>query len=296
MTQVEIAAFLAICRHKNITKAAEAMYTTQAALSAHLKALESELGCTLLLRQKGKRSLSLTAQGQAFYQLALQYQDIFHKMGSVGQNTVQESLRISAIISVGDYLLAPVLDRFMDTYPQFSLHLRAGEAETACMHILQGKTDLAFTTAKMETDQIVATPFLKDSFTIICGANSPYPDTVSLEALPLWDEISFRWSSEFAFWHQSTFDARPNQFHAESVNQIKLFVSRPNKWAFVPKSVANSLCATGKLRQCTPAFPIPGRSIYILRHRDNAETVGIRCFFDVLREVLQKPYGDNFLL
>ena len=200
MTQVEIAAFLAICRHKNITKAAEAMYTTQAALSAHLKALESELGCTLLLRQKGKRSLSLTAQGQAFYQLALQYQDIFHKMGSVGQNTVQESLRISAIISVGDYLLAPVLDRFMDTYPQFSLHLRAGEAETACMHILQGKTDLAFTTAKMETDQIVATPFLKDSFTIICGANSPYPDTVSLEALPLWDEISFRWSSEFAFW------------------------------------------------------------------------------------------------
>ncbi len=272
------------------------MYTTQAALSAHLKALETELGCSLLLRQKGKRTLSLTAQGQAFYQLALQYQDTMQKMRSVGKNTVHENLRISAIISVADYLLAPVLDRFMDIYPQFTLHLRAGEAETACLHILQGKTDLAFTTAKMETDQIAATPFLKDSFTVICSANAPYPDIVALEELPPWDEISFRWSSEFAFWHQSTFGILPNQFHAESVNQIGRFVSRPNKWAFVPMSVANSLCASGTLRQCRPGFPIPSRSIYILRHRDTASTAGIQCFFDVLREMLQEPYGEDFLL
>lgn len=296
MTHAEIAAFLSICRHKNITKAAEALYTTQAALSAHLKALESELGCTLLLRQKGKRSLSLTAQGQSFYQLALQYQDTMQKMSAVGKSAVHEILRISAIISIGDYLLPPVLDRFMDTYPLFALHLQSGEAESSVLRILQGKADLAFTTAKMETDQIAATPLLKDSFTVICSANAPYPDVVSLEELPPWDEISFRWSSEFSFWHQSTFGTLSNQFHAESANQIGLFVSRPNKWAFAPMSVANSLCASGKLRQCTPDFPIPSRSIYILRHRDNASTVGIQCFFDVLREVLQEQYGENFLL
>ena len=296
MTHAEIAAFLSICRHKNITKAAEALYTTQAALSAHLKALESELGCTLLLRQKGKRSLSLTAQGQNFYQLALQYQDTMQKMSAVGKGAAHEILRISAIISIGDYLLPPVLNRFMDTYPLFALHLQSGAAESSVLRILQGKADLAFTTAKMETDQIAATPLLKDSFTIICGANTPYSDVVSLEELSPWDEISFRWSSEFSFWHQSTFGTLLNQFHAESANQIELFVSRPNKWAFAPMSVANSLCASGKLRQCTPDFPIPSRSIYILRHRDNASTVGIQCFFDVLREVLQEQYGDNFLL
>lgn len=296
MTHAEIMAFLSICRHKNITKAADAMYTTQAALSAHLKALETELGCPLLLRQKGKRTLSLTAQGQAFYQLALQYQDTMQKMSAVGKSAVQENLRISAIISVCNYLLSPVLERFMDSYPQFSLHLQTGEAETAVLRILQGKTDLAFTTAKIETDQIVATPFLKDPFTIICEANAPYPEIVSKEDLHLWHEVYFKWSSEFAFWHQSAFDSDISQFHAEAVSQIELFISRPNKWAFVPQSIANSLCASSRFRQCTPNFPIPSRAIYILRHRDNASTNGIHVFFDVLREMLQEQYGDNFLL
>lgn len=296
MTHAEIAAFLAICRHKNITKAAEALYTTQAALSAHLKALESELGCTLLLRQKGKRSLSLTAQGQNFYHLALQYQDLLQKMGSVGKTTVYPSLQITAIISVCNYLLPPVLERFMNKYPHSSLHLQSGEAETACLRLLQGKADLAFTTAKVETDQVAATAFIKDSFTIICEANAPYPDVVSKEDLSLWDEIYFRWSAEFAFWHQSTFDEHPNQFQAGVVTQIEMFVSRPNKWAFMPKSVANYLSGSTKLRQCTPNFPIPSRSIYILRNRDCSDTPDIRCFLDVLREVLQEQYGDNFLL
>lgn len=296
MTHAEIMAFLSICRYKNITKAAAAMYTTQAALSAHLKALETELGCALLLRQKGKRTLSLTAQGQAFYQLALQYQDTMQKMSAVGKNAVRENLRISAIISVCNYLLSPVLERFMDSYPQFSLHLQTGEAESAVLRILQGKTDLAFTTAKVETDQIVATPFLKDPFTIICEANAPYPEVVSKDMLIPWDEVYFRWSSEFAFWHQSAFDSDLSQFHAQAVSQIELFIARPNKWAFVPKSIANSLCASTKFRQCTPDFPIPNRSIYILRHRDNASTAGIQCFFDVLREMLQDQYGDHFLL
>ena len=87
----------------------------------------------------------------------------------------------------------------MNKYPHSSLHLQSGEAETACLRLLQGKADLAFTTAKVETDQVAATSFLKDSFTIICEANAPYPDVVSKEDLPLWDEIYFRWSAEFAF-------------------------------------------------------------------------------------------------
>ena len=67
MTAVDIEVFLAVCRHKNISKAAEVLHITQATLSIRLKALEEELGYPLLLRGKGKRSLSLTAQGQVFY-------------------------------------------------------------------------------------------------------------------------------------------------------------------------------------------------------------------------------------
>ena len=55
MTHVELDAFLAVCRHKNITKAAQELFITQSALSTRLKQLEEEIGCNLLIRQKGKR-------------------------------------------------------------------------------------------------------------------------------------------------------------------------------------------------------------------------------------------------
>ena len=153
------------------------LHITQATLSIRLKALEEELGYPLILRGKGKRSLSLTAQGQVFYQLALQHQEILQKMQSVDQTIARQTLQLSAIDSVGNYLLPPVLERFMEDYPQFSLSVCNMEAEAAGLSILHGKTHMALSTAKMETDQIVATPFLRDPFTVICAADALYPDT-----------------------------------------------------------------------------------------------------------------------
>ena len=296
MTATDIEVFLAVCRHKNISKAAEALHITQATLSIRLKALEDELGYPLLLRGKGKRSLSLTSQGQVFYQLALQHQDILQKMRSVDQTLAQQSLQLSTISSVGNYLLPPVLERFMEDYPQFRLSVYSMEAEAAALSILHGKTDMALSTAKMETDQIAATPFLRDPFTVLCAANAPYPDAVTMKDLPLWHEVYVKWSAEYEFWHRSTFDSHPHQFHLELMGQLELFLSRPNKWALVPRSVANFFRGSSKLRECVPTFSIPDRSVYILRPKDNADTMGIQCFVETLRAVLRPQYGDHFLL
>lgn len=297
MTNTEIMVFLSICRHKNISKAAEELYLTQASLSAHLKALETELGIPLIIRGKGRRSLSLTPQGQTFHQLALQYQDIMQKMSTLDKETTSGVLQISAIDSVGNYILPPAVKRFLETYPNRRLYMQNYEAEAAFLSIVSGKTDIAFSTAKMETDQIVATPFLQDPFTVLCSEDAPFGETVTLSTLPYWDEVYIRWSAEYEFWHQSTFGTEPlSQFQLDLLDQISLFVSRPGKWALVPQCVADQLCAHASLRQCAPAFRIPDRTIYLLRRRDNADSDSIRSFLDVLREVLAPTYGDRFLL
>lgn len=296
MNKLEIDAFLSVCRHKNISKAAEELFINQSSLSTRLKMLEDRLGCPLLLRSKGKREISLTAQGQAFYDLALQYQDITDKMFSVGQRDMVDELRISAINSVGNYLMPPVFRRFIEYHPNIQLTIQDMEAEMACSSIIRGKTDMAFSTGKMETDQIVATPFMREPFVIICASESVYPDTVNLEDLPTWEEVYIKWSAEYRFWHQSTFGDAPHQFELELMGQIALFVSQPGKWAIVPKSIADHICADSNLRQCIPAFHIPNRSIYILRHRDNAKSKCILYFIDTLREVLQNQYGGYFTI
>lgn len=297
MTHSEIEAFFSVCRHKNISKAAEALFITQSSLSTRLKTLEEDLGCPLLIRAKGKREITLTAQGQAFYDLALQYRDVMQKMNAVGKGAVAESLRVSAIDSVGNYLLPPVLERFLEKYPQIRLSLQEMEAEQTYLSIIHGRIDLAFSTAKVETDEIVATPFLSDPFTLICSVDSLYTDQVRLEELIPWNEVYIRWSANYEFWHQSTFGAEAlSQIRLDIMGQIELFVSQPGKWTIAPRSVAQQLCTSSRLRQCTPAFPIPDRMLYILRHRDNAETMNIHRFLDTLREVLAENRTEGLLL
>ena len=297
MTHTEIEAFFAICRHKSISGAAADLYITQSSLSTRLKTLEDALGCPLLIRGKGKREITLTAQGQAFYDLALQYRDILQKMGSVGRTTLSEKLRVSAINSVGNYLLPPVLDSFLEKYPQIHLTVQDMEAENACLSIIRGQTDMAFSTAKVQNDQIVATPFLNDPFTLICAADAPYQDGVTQEQLSLWDEVYIKWSADYEFWHQSAFGSHyVPQICLELMGQIELFVAKSGKWALVPRSIAAEVCKGNRIRQCTPAFVVPDRSIYILRHRDNAERDTIKLFMDTAREVFARQNVPGLLI
>ena len=297
MTRPEIEAFLSICRHKNISKAAEELYISQSSLSTRLKMLEDHLGCPLLLRGKGKREITLTTHGQAFYDLALQYQNIIEKMESVGKGEVVDQLRISVINSVGNYLMPPVFRRFTEKYPHIQLAVQDMEAEMACSSIIRGKTDIAFSTAKVQTDQIIATPFLDDPLTVLCSADSHYPDQVELDMLSVKNEVYVKWCVEHAYWHSVTFggDIMP-QIDLELMGQIALFLSKPDKWTMAPQSVADCLLADPNIRQCTPLFPAPNRTVYILRRRDNAESNTIHYFLDTLKAVLLEQNTKGLLL
>ena len=70
MTQQTIEAFLAVVRTGSLSGAAQSLYITQPAVSRHLRALERELDCTLLLRQRGRRQVELTEQGRDFVRVA----------------------------------------------------------------------------------------------------------------------------------------------------------------------------------------------------------------------------------
>ena len=284
MTNIELDAFLAVCRYKNITKAAEELFITQSALSARLKSLEENVGCPLFLRNKGKREITLTAQGRAVYSLALQHQDILSKIEAIGTSVPMETLRISALTSVGNYLLPPALDRFMEQYPHIHIMIENMAAISACPLLIAGNLDLAFVTAKTETDQIVATPVLSDPLTLLCSNDSDYPETVTQSMLRTKDEVFSNWSAEATYWHQTAFGADTIPFiKMQFMEQIGPNIAKPGKWGFVPQSMADCLCKTLPVHQCKTTFTMPDRTIYVLRFRDTAEAPNTRLFLDTLR-------------
>ena len=55
MTHQEIEVFLAVVRTGSVSGAAQALYITQPAVSRHIRTLERELCCPLLVRGRGVR-------------------------------------------------------------------------------------------------------------------------------------------------------------------------------------------------------------------------------------------------
>ena len=57
--------FYIVCKYKNFSKAAKAMYTSQPAISRIISAIEAELNVKLFFREKA--GVKLTKEGEAFY-------------------------------------------------------------------------------------------------------------------------------------------------------------------------------------------------------------------------------------
>ena len=297
MTHAELDAFLTVCRFKNISRAAEELFVTQSALSTRLKSLEQYIGCPLFLRNKGKREIELTAKGHTVYALALQYHDILTKIKAVGTSVSAESLRISALTSVGNYLLPPVFDRFTEQHPHIHFFVENLTAVNACPLLISGELDLAFVTANIETDQIIATPVLEDPIVLLGSLESPLTEPVIPAMLQAKDEVFANWGNTINYWHQMVFGADSLPFmQLQFMEQIGPNIAKPGRWGLVPQSMADILCKTWPVRQYKTAFSIPKRTIYALRFRDSAETPNIRLFLDALRTDLLERNIPGVLL
>ena len=277
MTHTGIECFLAVCRHKTGSRAAEALFITQSSLSMRLKTLERELGGALFHRKQGGREMHLTAAGKEFYELALQYEKLVGQMQQVCRRQ-PGMLRISAINSLGTYLLPEVYDYFLDTYPKTSLQLQDMELQAACRSLRSGDTDIAFTAGKLADSDLVQTPVLAEPMAVVCSRDSQYADWVSVADLPVREQVYIQWSSRYDRWHQKTFGGEQPQITVSIMEQLRRFMGRSQCWAIVPVSVARGLekdCAVRRL-SCGDELPEREVSCIVPAEPDNSAAIDLR--------------------
>lgn len=289
MTDLEIEVFLAICKHKNFSKAAQTMFMSQSSISERLRNLESKLGVTLFQRNRGNREITLTPQGTAFRDLALQHSEITKRMLTVGEVSQTIRLRIGCLSSIGNFWFPLVCQRFLQSYPQSELSFFPMNGTTARAKLANREIDLAFSTYGAQSGQINATPFFLEPLVFICSSNSEYPDAVDPGSLSRKDEIYRRWSYDYERWHQSIFGAEtPPLVSTDFLDRFwPYFETRPNTWSIVPNSIAANLCNSLKIRKCRPDFHIPDRIIFSHTLYETAKDEGILLFLQCFQEVLR---------
>lgn len=145
MTLQQLEVLVAVVRTGSFTKAGQHLALTQSAVSHIISGLESELGFTLLHRNRS--GISVTNEGQRIVQHAL---DILHRAELIKQEAAAIAGVESGVMNLGCFpslaakKLPAILLEFQSRYPKIELKLFEGTYHEIENWILDGVIDLGF--------------------------------------------------------------------------------------------------------------------------------------------------------
>ncbi|WP_305095582.1 LysR family transcriptional regulator [Croceibacterium aestuarii] len=126
LRQLEV--FASLCATRSFRRTAEALGISQASVSNQIKALEDQLGLSLLSRRPGKRP-SLTQDGMSFLEDLRDFNSAGERLASHRRSQPDRDGPVVYRIRVGqglvDYFIKPKLDRFLSQNPNIELEFEA---------------------------------------------------------------------------------------------------------------------------------------------------------------------------
>jgi DNA-binding transcriptional LysR family regulator len=135
---------VAVVDDGSFTAAAERVHVSQSGVSAQVAKLEQELGQRLL--ERGPRSLSLTAAGEAVVPLARELLALVERIGEVSDelnDVVRGRVRLGMVRGCSIPPFLDALAGFRAEHPGVELALAEGDSDVLVRQVLAGELDLA---------------------------------------------------------------------------------------------------------------------------------------------------------
>ena len=185
MTRKHFTIFAEVCRFLNFSQAAEALNTTQPAVSLAVKELESHYGVALFERMN--RRVYLTPAGEALLATA---QDVLRGFQEAEETLGQGrplALRVGANVSFGEAGLAQVLGRFRQEHPQVRLRALVAHSDKIQSLLAENQLDVGIVDGLGVSERLRAQPLYQEDLVLAAAPGRfPAPATVEeLAALPL---------------------------------------------------------------------------------------------------------------
>ena len=166
--------FTIVAQELNITRAAEKLNMSQPPLSNQLKALEEELGVTLLIR--GKRHLQLTEAGNLLLRRANQILELADK---TRQELADLKDGLSGTISIGivegraPFLVSRWISGFREEFPRIQYSLWNGSSDDVLDRLYRGLVDIAVIAAPYDTEHLEGFQVGREPWVAIIPAGHP---------------------------------------------------------------------------------------------------------------------------
>ncbi|GIP39851.1 HTH-type transcriptional regulator BsdA [Paenibacillus sp. J31TS4] len=159
--------FIAIVEERSISAAARRLHLSQPPLSQQLRAMEEELGVTLL--ERSGKYMEVTDAGKTLYSYALQMDQLMQEakmeVSEVG-NGVNGKLTMGVnTFSVAD--LPEVLLQFQQHYPKVTYKIQQNESAHLCQLVRDRAIELAFIRLPLELDDFSVLHLYTEPFYLI---------------------------------------------------------------------------------------------------------------------------------
>lgn len=174
MEDHRLKAFCLVVEMKSFSKAAEAKFMTQSAMSHLIKNLEDELGVRLLSRQ-GK-TVSPTPAGRVFYEHARRLLKQYKRMENDVYDLVQKvkgPLYIGASTTVATYLLPQIFFDFSRNHPEVHINLSVLNTERIINELHEGKIDTGIVEGNVKDRRVFSEEIAEDEIVIIASDDNP---------------------------------------------------------------------------------------------------------------------------
>ncbi|MBN9295860.1 MAG: LysR family transcriptional regulator [Filimonas sp.] len=169
-------AFMEVARQKSFSKASQALFISQPAVSAHVKALEEQYKTKLFERKA--MQIELTEAGQLLYKRLLIVKQIqedteFDISAIHDKAEATGKLNLGASTTVALYILPKVMSAFHQEYPQVEIALLNRNSEIVLEALLNQDINLGITEEKGKLTNVTYLPFLKDQIVAVCSKSNP---------------------------------------------------------------------------------------------------------------------------
>ncbi len=174
MADRRLQVFHAVAKHLSFTKAAEALFMTQPAVTFQIKQLEEHFNTRLFERGHGR--ISLTPAGQ----VVLEYAERILALSAELDTRLKEMtgevggpLLVGASTTIAESLLPQVFGEFKSKFPRVMPRLVVANSETVENRVAEHTLDIGFIEAPSHLPNVVTDVCCEDELQAVCAPSHP---------------------------------------------------------------------------------------------------------------------------
>lgn len=275
--------FLAVARGGSLRSGARLLNVSYGTLNRNVQALEASYGVRLFHRSR--QGFTLTEAGLALLPLAEAGEETLQKARRRVEGldrTESGKIRFSLPHMLGYDVVAPIIAKFQNTYPEIQIELRL---TSAIENIATGATDVALRGAYEIKDEVVARKLYPIAASLY--ASQSYIDDVFPSAGPNGEGLSWiglpgDQDAKYLLNRTDFPSARIRHVVADGYMRLKL-LRQGCGMTYLPvifESIFSDIC------RVPGAETIFERNLWIVLHEDLGRTVRVRRFVDFLTQEL----------